>query len=112
MGCAEHHGKARGVAVVPGYRSPVKTGREQEGKWGLAGMKTEIERRITRLEDARPEASTGMTAVERIIADPEQDAWAASDEGIAAEIARRRVSGIFGDGPVIVRRIVETGVRT
>lgn len=74
-------------------------------------MKTEIERRITRLEDARPEASTGLT-VERIIADPRQDAWAASDEGIAAEIARRRTAGIFGDGPVIVRRIVETSVRT
>ena len=48
----------------------------------------------------------------RLIADPEQDAWAATDRGIDAEIERRRATGeLPPQGDVIVRRIISPPAR-
>jgi hypothetical protein len=69
-----------------------------------------METRLRKLEAT--ERPVGFSPVERIIADPEQDAWANTDEGIAAEIERRRATGeLPPQGLVIVRRIVSPPAR-
>ena len=66
-----------------------------------------METRLRRLESV---ARSGEFLVGRIIADPKQHEWAATDEGIDAEIQRvqaaRQAAGQRPYDDIIVRRIV------
>ena len=65
-------------------------------------MRGNVESRLRRLEAL----SDNHPPVSLLIADPEKAAWAKTDDGIEAEIGRRRAAGLL-PGHVIVLRPFE-----